>query len=152
MQQLVASQNSSASKRKQTDGGDDATAGATAAKKAREAKGKGGKGGSDGMDDTPWAVRTGDELAIGKGAVTVFLKPTAKAMKVKIDDLCWGMTCTNKTPTEDWWKHMCLGGKGHERFDSPIHKASLEARAAFTKANRAAPGALTKYTRQRPFR
>ena len=148
MQQLVAAQ---ASKRKRPENDDGATADAAALKKRRD-KGKGGKGGSDAADDTPWAVRTGDDLTIGKGAVTVFLKPTAKAMKVKIDDLCWGMTCTNKTPTEDWWKHMCLGGKGHERFDSPIHKASLEARAAFTKANRADPGSLTKYTRQRPFR
>ena len=98
MQQLVAAQSSNASKRKRPDNDDGATAGATALKKGRD-KGKGGKGGSDAVDDTPWAVRTGDELTIGKGAVTVFLKPTAKVMKVKIDDLCWGMTCTNKTPT-----------------------------------------------------
>lgn len=152
MQQLVASQNSSASKRKRGDDDDGATAAATALKKARDSKGKGGKGGSEVFDDTPWAVRTGDELTIGKGAVTVFLKPAAKALKVKVEDLCWGMTCTNKTPTEDWWKHMCLGGKGHERFDSPIHKASLEARPAFAKANKADAGVLTTYTRKRPFR
>lgn len=152
MQQLVASQTSPASKRKRGDDIDGETAAAKALKKTRDAKGKGGKGGSEVLDDTPWAVRTGDELTIGKGAVTVFLKPTAKVLKVKIEDLCWGMTCTNKTPTDDWWKHMCLGGKGHERFDSPIHKASLEARPDFTKANRADPGVFTKYNRQRPFR
>ena len=77
---------------------------------------------------------------MARGAVTLKITPTAKLLKVGSKDLCWGMVATNRLPLAASWEHLCLGGSGHETFDSDIHKASVKARTAFLKASKASPG------------
>jgi hypothetical protein len=122
--------------------------------KGGKGRGKGGKGSKadrdNDADDEPWAVREGNRLTIGHGAVTINLEPAAKAMKVEIEDLCWGIAATSQTPTVDFWKHMCLGGSGHERFDTACHKASMAARPGVRKLLQDPD--IMEYRQKRDFR